>query len=495
MNHQNPVSRVVIVGGGTAGWMTAAALSKLIGQTLAITLVESEEIGTVGVGEATIPTLLTLHKLLKIDEREFLKSVKGTIKLGIQFENWLRADHRYIHSFGYTGESCWAAGFQHFWLKSRSLGHDVLGYGEYAPELAAAKANKFGFLKPEPLNYAYHLEASGYAKFLRGIAEQHGVTRKEGKIVSVDQSDSGDIASVMLQDGQSVAGDLFIDCSGFAGLLIDKTLKVGFDDYSHHLPCDSAVAVQTQSVSDPVPYTRAMTHSAGWQWRIPLQHRVGNGLVYSSAFYSDDEAIARLTRNTEGEILTDPRVIRFKTGQRQHHWYKNCVAIGLSAGFIEPMESTSIHLIMRAIIRLMQMFPHHGSRDADIREFNRQMREEITFIRDFIVLHYHANEHQEAPFWTAMANLDIPDTLAHRLELFRETGRVFQAQGDVFGENSWTQVMLGQGIMPQRYHHIVDMMSEPELRDFMSRQHNKVNQILDVLPNHQAFLDAYVGTQ
>ena len=491
MDHQNPNTRVVIVGGGTAGWMTAAALSKLLGRTLTVTVVESEAIGTVGVGEATIPTLLTLHKLLKIDERAFLKAANATIKLGIQFEHWFKPDQTYIHSFGYTGESCWAAGFQHFWLKSRALGIDTLDYGDYAPELAAAKAGKFGFLKPEPLNYAYHLDASGYAAFLRNLAEDQGAVRIEGRIIKVGQDSNGMIQSVSLEDGQTIEGDLFVDCSGFTGLLIDKTLNVGFEDYSHWLPCDRAIAVQTESTTAPIPYTRSIAHSAGWQWRIPLQHRVGNGLVFSSKYYSEDEAIHRLSHNLDGKMITDPRVIRFKTGQRLQHWTKNCVAIGLSAGFIEPMESTSIHLIMRGIIRLMQMFPHRGHNESDVAEFNRQMREEVAFIRDFIVLHYHCNERRGDPFWEDMAALSIPETLAHRIKLFKETGRVFQAQGDVFGENSWTQVMLGQGIMPERYHHIVDMMSDSELREFMERQKKKVEQILNVLPSHQDFLSAY----
>ena len=491
MNHQNPVSRVVIVGGGTAGWMTAAALSKLIGQTLAITLVESEEIGTVGVGEATIPTLLTLHKLLKIDEREFLKSVKGTIKLGIQFENWLRADHRYIHSFGYTGESCWAAGFQHFWLKSRSLGHDVLGYGEYAPELAAAKANKFGFLKPEPLNYAYHLEASGYAKFLRGIAEQHGVTRKEGKIVSVDQSDSGDIASVMLQDGQSVTGDLFIDCTGFRSLLLGDSLGVEFDDWSHWLFSDRAIAVQTTSTEEPVPYTRATAHASGWQWRIPLQSRVGNGIVYSSRFMSDDEAKQTLLNNISGELITEPRQQRYRTGSRQKSWQNNCVSLGLSSGFIEPLESTSIHLVMTAIIRLIRLFPFGDSKDALADRFNQETRTEIETVRDFVILHYKQTNRTDSDFWNAYRTMDIPDTLAHRIDIFKKNAYVWPDDVALFRVDSWVQVMMGQGLTPAAFHNAGKITGKEGLQQSLAKLKSSIDQTVKKLPTHQQFIDHY----
>ena len=493
MTNPNPQSNVVIVGGGTAGWMAAAALSKLLGKTLNVRLVESEEIGTVGVGEATIPTLMTLHRLLKIDEAAFLKATQGTIKLGIQFENWQKEAHQYFHSFGYTGEGCWAAGFQHFWLKGQQLGFGIPDYGQYAPELVAAQAEKFGFLKPAALNYAYHMDASGYARFLREIAEANGASRIEGRIVDVLQKHNGDIASVVLANGDTISGDLFIDCSGFYGLLIDKTLGVGFDDYGDWLPCDRAIAVQTQSTRPPRPYTRSIAHSAGWQWQIPLQHRVGNGLVFSSQHYSEDEALHRLRQNITGEERTDPRLIKFQTGQRQAHWVKNCVAIGLSASFIEPLESTSIHLIMRAIIRLMQMYPHQQTSASDIQEFNNQMRAEVEFVRDFIILHYHRNDRTRDPFWRDMANLRIPDTLRHRVDLFQETGRVFQAQGDVFGENSWTQVMLGQGLRPKRYHHIVDMMPDAELKAFLNTQRSRVEAMVKVLPSHQDFLSAYLS--
>ena len=484
------IKRVVIVGGGTAGWMAAASISKLIGRDLDVTLVESDEIGTVGVGEATIPTFFTLHQLLKINEAEFLAEVQGTIKLGISFENWKNKGEDYIHAFGYTGRSCWAAGFQHFWLKGKALGFSE-EYSNYSPELMAAKANKFGFLKQNGLNYAYHIDASLYAKFLRRIAEKSGVNRQEGKIVKVNQASDGNIQSVMLDSGLIIEGDLFIDCSGFVGLLIDKTLGTEFEDWSQWLPCDSAIAVQTKSISPPIPYTRSIARDCGWQWRIPLQSRVGNGLVFSSQYLTDGQATKALLDNVEGEVLTTPRVIKFRTGQRKQQWNKNCIALGLAGGFLEPLESTSIHLIQRGIIRLMQMFPLAGITDADRHEYNRQMSDEYCFIRDFIIMHYHVTERTDTEFWRKCKEMEIPESLDHRLRLFKESGRVFQDKGDVFGENSWTQVMLGQGLMPEQYHPIVNMMSDQELERFLRSNKDVVDRVVAELPSHQQFLAQY----
>ncbi len=484
------VKNVVIVGGGTAGWMTAAALTKLIGKNLHISLVESDQIGTIGVGEATIPTFFALHQLLQINEAEFLAEVHGTIKLGIAFENWKQLDHQYIHAFGYTGQSCWAAGFQHFWLKAKTLGISE-EYSRYSPELMAAVAGKFGLLQQNGLNYAYHIDATRYARYLRRLAEKSGARRIEGKIIQVKQTQDGDIASLHLDNGQTVQGDFFIDCSGFAGLLIDKTLNTGFQEWSQWLPCDRAVAVQTRSVSPPIPYTRSIAQACGWQWRIPLQSRVGNGLVYSSDYLSDDQATSLLLTNIQGDTLIEPRVIPFKTGQRHFHWKKNVVALGLAAGFLEPLESTSIHLIQRGIIRLMQMFPYGGINQPDQHEFNQQMSDEYEFIRDFIIMHYHITERTDTEFWRRNIAMSIPGSLQHRLSLFQESGRVFQAEGDVFGENSWTQVMLGQGLTPASYHPIVDMMSDHELRQFMRHQLQRVELVIKQLPDHNAFIAKY----
>ncbi len=487
------VQNVVVVGGGTAGWTAAAAVARLIGANLNVVLVESDAIGTVGVGEATIPPFRTMHRLLKVNEADFLSRVQGTIKLGIAFENWRTVGHEYVHSFGFTGQGCWAAGFQHFWLKARSLGFGE-DYGRYAPELMAAKAGKFGLLQQDELSYAYHIDATRYAGLLREQAEQDGVTRIEGKIVDVQQAASGDISEVVLESGQVVKGDLFIDCSGFASLLMDKTLGTEFEDWTHWLPCDRAIAVQTKAVSEPIPYTRSIARESGWQWRIPLQNRVGNGLVYCSEFMNDDEARDTLLRNLEGDVITEPRVLRFRTGQRVLHWNRNCVALGLAAGFLEPLESTSIHLIQRGVIRLMQMFPHGGIVESDRAEFNRQMDTEFRFIRDFIILHYHVTERSDSAFWRRCRDMDIPDSLQHRLDLFGDSGRVFENEGDIFRENSWTQVMLGQGIEPQSYHPIVDMMDDQALRQFMQIQREKVDRVLNQLPTHQEFIDRYCPT-
>ncbi len=485
------IHKVVIAGGGTAGWMVAAALGRLLGKTLDITLVESDEIGTVGVGEATIPTLLTFHELLKIREQEFLAAVQGTFKLGISFENWRDVDKHYIHSFGWTGKDCWAAGFQHFWLKGLKLGISR-EFGEYCKEWLAAKENRFAVLPNQGLNYAYHIDASQYAGFLRGIAGQHGVVRREGRISRVHQdADSGFITALELASGQRIEGDLFVDCTGFRGLLIGQALDVGYDDWSRWLPCDRAVAVQTESVGPPVPYTRSIARESGWQWRIPLQSRVGNGLVFSSRHLSDDAAIDLLLRNIQGRRLTEPRVIRFKAGCRRRHWHRNCVAMGLSSGFIEPLESTSIHLIQRSLIRLMQMFPYDGIRQPDIDEFNSQMNFEIENIRDFIVLHYHVTERTDSAFWRECRSMEIPDSLRHRIELFRQAGRVFKVPTELFGENSWVQVMLGQGLLPEQYHPIVNMMSDAELEAFLYGIHGSVRGLVSQLPGHQQFIDYY----
>ena len=490
MEHQK-IKHVVIAGGGTAGWMAAAAVAKLLGKTVKVSLVESEEIGTVGVGEATIPTLLTLHELLKIKEQDFISAVGGTFKLGISFENWHDVGKDYIHSFGYTGKDCWAAGFQHFWLKGKELGISK-DFGEYCNEWAAAKQNRFAVLPNQNLNYAYHFDSSRYAAFLRKIAEEHGAVRIEGKIEAVQQHEqTGFITGLRLESGQQVDGDFFVDCTGFRGLLIEQTLHAGYDDWQHWLPCDSALAVQTENVQPPIPYTRSIAHEAGWQWRIPLQHRTGNGLVYCSKFWSRDEAEAKLRGNLEGELVTDPRPIKFQTGTRRRHWVKNCVAVGLSSGFMEPLESTSIHLIQRSIVRFMQMFPSDGVRQPDIEEFNNQMRFEIENIRDFIILHYHVTNRTDTPFWRHCRTMEIPESLQHRIDLFKETGRVFKVPTELFGENSWTQVMLGQGLSPEQYHPIVNMMDEQELRDFLGGIHGSVERLVSQLPEHQRFIDHY----
>lgn len=485
------VKKVVIAGGGTAGWMTAALLSKTLGKVIDLTLIESDEIGTVGVGEATIPTLVRFHQLLDVNEQEFLAAVKGTFKLGIAFESWRDLNEDYIHSFGDTGRDHWSAGFQHFWMKGRERGI-ASDFGDYCLELKAAQQNKFAHLPSPGINYAFHIDATLYAKFLRKFSEKLGARRVEGKINDVTtHPETGFIESVTLDSGKTIEGDLFIDCTGFRGLLIEQILHTGYEDWSHWLPCNSAVAVQTESTGEAIPYTRAIAREAGWQWRIPLQHRVGNGMVYCSRYISDDEARQTLLSNIEGKLLTEPRVIKFRPGSRLEHWRKNCVAIGLSSGFIEPLESTSIHLIQRGAIRLMQLFPLTGIKQSDIDEFNQQTKYEIEHIRDFIVLHYHVTGRQDTPFWRFCRNMDIPQSLAHRIELFRETGRVFRVPTELFAENSWIQVMLGQGIQPAQYHPVVDVMSDAELEQFLRGIKKTVDNTVAQMPRHETYVEQY----
>ena len=488
---QRPIKRIVIAGGGTAGWMVAAALSKTLGKVLDIKLIESDEISTVGVGEATIPTLVTFHRLLEINEREFMAATQATFKLGISFENWRNVGEDYIHSFGITGKDHWTAGFQHFWLKGRerNLASD---YGDYCLELKAALQNKFAHLPNGGMNYAFHMDASLYAKYLRGFSEKFGVQRIEGKIVEVkSDTQPGHISALRLDSGVDIDGDLFIDCTGFRGLLIGQTLGVEYQDWSQWLYCDSAVAVQTESVGDAVPYTRSIARDAGWQWRIPLQHRVGNGIVFSSRHTDDAHATQTLRDNIQGAMLTDPRVIKFRPGQRSSTWSGNCVAIGLASGFLEPIESTSIHLIQRGILRLLQMFPANGISQSDIDEYNQQTRSEIEHIRDFIILHYHVTNRQDTAFWRACRDMEIPESLRHRIELFRETGRVFRVPNELFAENSWIQVMLGQGIMPHQRHPVADLMGDAELAQFLDGIRTTVDKTLGQLPSHQVYVERY----
>ena len=487
---RQPVRRVIIAGGGTAGWMTAACLSNTLGKGLDIRLVESDEIGTVGVGEATIPTLLTFNNLAGINEQEFMAATQAVFKLGIRFEGWRDIGTDYIHSFGTTGQDHWTAGFQHFWLKGRNR-NLARNYGDYCLELRAAEENRFAHLPRNGMNYAFHLDASLYAKYLRKLSEARGIKRIEGKIAEVLRHADGDISAIRLGDGSVLEADLFVDCTGMRGLLIGDTLGVKLEDWSQWLPCDRAVALQTQSVQPAIPYVRAIAHPFGWQWQIPLQHRVGNGMVYSSRHVSDDEALATLTRNISGELLTKPRVIPFTPCQRETVWERNCVAIGLSSGFLEPLESTSIHLIQRGIIRLLQCFPNHGIRQVDIDEYNQQTRNEMEHIRDFIILHYKVTNRSDSDFWNTCRTMAVPASLQHRIDMFRESGRVFRAPNELFAENSWIQVMLGQGIVPEQHHHIANLMDDRELNGFLEEIRTNIERTVAQLPPHMDYVSRY----
>ncbi|WP_109806250.1 tryptophan halogenase family protein [Sphingosinithalassobacter portus] len=487
--------RVVIAGGGTAGWMAAAAIARVLGSAVDVTLVESDAIGTVGVGESTIPPLVAYNRLLGINEADFMRATNATFKLGINFEGWRNGTDSYFHSFGITGKDHWSAGFQHFWRYGRERGHDQ-PYADYCLELGAAMAGKFAHLPDNGLNYAYQLDATAYARFLRNMAEGDGTTRIEGRIAQVElDGESGDIAALTLDSGQRIEGDLFLDCTGFRALLIEGALHAGFDDWTHWLPCDAAIAVQTENVRPPIPYTRAMAHDAGWQWRIPLQHRTGNGLVYCSRYLSQDAALERLLGNIEGKPLTEPNKLRFTTGARRRQWHRNCVAIGLSGGFMEPLESTSIHLIQRAVLRLIRMMPLDRISPRDIAEFNDQQHVDMVQIRDFLILHYKVTERDDSAFWRQCRDMEIPDTLTQKIELFRETGRVFRRNEELFAENSWVQVMLGQGIVPQSHHPIAEKLNDEELASLLSNLRDLVTRTVSGLPDHAAYVARYCGAR
>lgn len=483
--------RIVVAGGGTAGWMTAAALSYALGRVIDLTLVESDAIGTIGVGESTIPPMQLFNRLVGIGEAEFMRATQATFKLGIKFENWKDVGESYFHSFGITGKDHWSAGFQHFWLHGLTCGH-AHGYDDYCLELKAALAGKFAHLPDDRMNYAYQLDSSLYAALLRKRAEADGAKRVEGRIVEVAlDGDSGDIAALVLDGERRIEGDLFIDCTGFRALLIEGALHAGFDDWTHYLPCDSAIALQTASVRPPVPYTRAIAHDAGWQWRIPLQHRQGNGIVYCSRYLTKDAAFERLLGSVEGDVLTEPNVIRYTTGVRRKQWHRNCVAVGLSGGFMEPLESTSIHLIQRAVLRLIRMLPSGPVSAHDIAEFNDQQFADMEQIRDFLILHYKVTERRDSPFWRQCAAMAVPPSLEQKIALFRETGRVFRRNEELFVENSWTQVMMGQGITPHSYHPIAAKLRPEELDTFLKMLREGVAGTVASLPAHGTYIAQY----
>lgn len=493
MNQDKPIQRIVIAGGGTAGWMAAAAIARTLGRTVDLTLVESEAIGTIGVGESTIPPLVNFNRLLGINEADFMRATQATFKLGILFDDWKDVGSRYFHSFGLTGKDHWSAGFQHFWRYGRTKGHDQ-PYDDYCMELVAALEGKFAHLPGDRMNYAYQLDSGLYARFLRQMAEGDGTKRVEGKIARVElNSESGDIAALVLDGERRIEGDLFLDCTGFRALLIEGALHAGFDDWTHWLPCDAAIALQTPNVRPPVPYTRAMAHDAGWQWRIPLQHRTGNGIVYCSRYLDRDAALDRLLGNVEGEVLTEPNFLRFAAGARRQQWHRNCIAVGLSGGFMEPLESTSIHLIQRSVLRFIRLLPHGRVSARDIAEYNDQQMQDMEQIRDFLVLHYKATDRRDSAFWRQCAAMPIPDTLEQKIELFRETGRVFRRNEELFAENSWVQVMMGQGIAPQSHHPIAEKLRDDELERLLETIRAEVQQTVAKLPAHGDYVARYCG--
>ena len=500
MDTQNRIRNITVVGGGSAGWMAAAALATYLGKGASVRLVESEEIGIVGVGEASVPHIKMFNgQWLGIDEAEFVKRTQGTIKLGIEFNNWSRIGDSYIHGFGAIGRSLGPLPFHQFWLKLHQQGR-AGPIGEYSPQTVMAPQGKFapGDRNAAPgspladLAYAYHFDATLYARYLRELAELRGVRRIEGRIVGVQQrAADGFIESVTLENGERIGGDLFIDCSGFRGLLIEQTLQTGYEDWSHWLPCDRAMAVPSEGVDPITPYTRSTALAAGWQWRIPLQHRVGNGYVYSSRHLSDDEAAATLLAKLDGKALAEPRRLAFTTGMRKKFWNKNVVALGLASGFLEPLESTSIYLAQSGITRLLALFPQRDFNPLLIERFNRESAFEYERIRDFLILHYNATERDDTPFWNYCRTMPIPDSLRETVELFRSDGRYFRNGEDFFALPSWVQVMLGQRIVPRGYHPIVDEMPEDRLVEVVEGLRANLKQAVATMPTHQEWINRY----
>jgi tryptophan halogenase len=490
-----PVTRVVIVGGGTAGWLAAAALGKIYQNRVQVTLVESDEINTVGVGEATIPTMMAFHKLLDIPEAEVMRATHATFKLGINFQNWGEIGEDYIHGFGQVGRIFWGGEFQHFWSRGKTLGLNA-SFEAYCLEVQAARAGRFAISENPILNYAFHFDAGLYAQYLRRFSEALSVVRQEGTVERVERDpNSGFITRLHLTRGEVIEGDFFLDCSGFRALLMEQTLETGYENWQHWLPCDSALAVQTEKAGPAKPYTRSIAHGAGWQWQIPLQNRTGNGLVYASEFTDRDWAEKTLRENLDAPTRNDPRLIRFVTGRRKLGWNKNCVGLGLASGFLEPLESTSIHMVTSALIRLLRLFPLRGIQPVLVDEYNRQSREEVESIRDFIILHYHATRRNDTSFWNYVRTMPIPDTLAHRIEMFRESGMVFLGGDELFRHNGWTQVMIGQGFYPKAYQPIVDNMSDPEFIKYLNGFKEHVAKNVALLPKHEEFIARYCAVQ
>ncbi len=508
---RNHIRHVVIAGGGTAGWMTAAAFANQStrARTCDVTLIESDRIGAVGVGEATVPPIRIFHRLLGIDEAELMREVSATFKLGIRFEDWLRPGHSYFHPFGKLGAHLPGdlVPFHHYWLRGRGLeeGGGESDLCDYSLSAQMASAGKFAAASADPasilsnMHYAYHLDAGLYAAYLRRYAERRGVSRMEGEIADVAlRSGDGFIDAVTLADGRRIAADFYVDCTGFAGVLIERVLGVGFEDWSHLLPCDRAVAVQAANRGPLPPFTRAIAREHGWQWRIPLQHRSGNGYVYRSGNCSDDEATALLLDKLESEPLTEPKRLRFLPGRRRKFWSRNCVAIGLSAGLLEPLESTGIHLMQDSILRLMAMFPHADCERMKIDEFNRLTEIMYDEVRDLLILHYHANERDNS-FWDAARNMRMPDTLRNRMDLFRSFGHMDSgdallsgaASGRLFSTTSWLAVMIGQNIVPRACHPFAEARDSEQLAQALAGLKTAIRQAVEGMPSHDEYVARY----
>lgn len=490
--------KIVIVGGGTAGYMASALLTRLGHKNFEICLVESDEISTIGVGEATIPAIKTFNQILSIDETEFIKATQGTFKLGIKFQDWYKKGEAYIHGFGKIGRDWDFLRMHQYWLKYHLQG-EYPNFGDFSINTVAPDAYKFmrsdPKMKESPLSeiaYAFHFDAGLYAKFLRAYSEARGLKRIEGKVVKVNQnSENGFITSIDLEHGLNIEGDLFIDCTGFRGLLIEQTLKTGYEDWGRWLKVDRAIAVPCNSKGDMPPYTLSTALSSGWRWKIPLQHRTGNGHVYSSKYIDDNEAEQILLDGLEGEARANPLKLRFTLGKRKQLWNKNCVAIGLSGGFLEPLESTGLYMIQSAVVRLIRLFPDKGFDQANIDEFNRQASFEFERIRDFIILHYKATERDDSEFWRDVKALEIPDSLQNKIDVFAANGRIFRENDELFAEESWIQVFLGQGIIPKSYDPMVDIKTDNEVREYLNNAQKVIKKCVDFMPTQKDFIEKY----
>jgi len=496
--NRSSIRSVIIVGGGTAGWMTAAALSKYLDKTsVSVTLIESDQIETVGVGEATIPAIAKFNTVLGLDEDAFMKATGATFKLGIEFENWGHIGERYFHPFGTYGFDLEGIDFHHYWTRQKALG-ECGSLDDYSLNARAAHEGKF--IRPQPqhgkiinrLQYAFHFDAVLYAKFLRNYSEARGVNRIEGLVNNVElNAETGFIDKIGLQDGREYKADLFIDCTGFRGVLIEEALKSGYENWHKYLPVDRAVAVTTTRTEAPPPYTRASAYEAGWQWKIPLQHRDGNGYVYCSDYLSTDQAEIDFRARLTGDLLKEPKHLRFTTGRRKKLWNKNCVAIGLSGGFMEPLESTSIHMIQSGISKLIALFPDRDMNGAEPAEYNRLMHDDFTHIRDFLMLHYVATRRDDNPLWDYVRNMDWPDSLKRKMQLLTEAGRFFKYDAELFDVTSWVAVAAGQGFAPQSYNPLVLALSDENLTQSLANMRGVFDKAVTAMPPHIDFVNRF----
>lgn len=492
-----PINKFVIVGGGTAGWLAAATLGNIFkDHSVQVELVESDEVGIIGVGEATIPPLLDTLAGLGIDQVDFIKQTQASFKLGIEFEDWHTKGQSYFHPFGTLGASIDGHDFFQCWLKTQAQG-DNTPLMAHSPETQLAKKNKF-FLPFEAANtplaytkYALHLDATLVGRYLKEFATEIGVKQIIGHVEDVELGDNGNIQTISLTSGQQIEGDFFIDCTGFKGLLIEQALSAGYDDWSHYLPCNRAVAVQTENVGETTPFTNAKAQNGGWTWRIPLQHRTGNGYVFCSKYVSDDEAITTLLSHVKGKVVTQPRIIPFTTGMRRKAWHKNCLALGLAQGFLEPLESTAIHLVSKTLALFVRMFPDRQLSSVLRDEFNRRVRTDYEEIRDFLVLHYCTTEREDTPFWRWCKQMDIPPSLQHKLDFYRASGSLIPGIEELFQPTSWYAVLTGMDVIPTQYNSTTDALDSSKLQASLNSGQQAITQCINKQPSHDEFIETY----